>query len=84
MSRLKSGPAAKAAAKPTRSTPARSTPAAGRGVFVQAPKSDIYVVLLGIALGAIMIGSILLLMVWNRYGFSTKATGMIPLMDFFR
>ncbi len=86
MSRLKSGPAAKAGkpakpAKPAKagrgSTASRSTPAAGRGVFVQAPKSDIYVALLGVSLGAIIVGSLLLLAVWGRYGYAVKATGMI-------
>jgi len=47
-------------------------------VLVQAPKSDIFVVLLGIALGAIFIAMLLLVMVLNRYGFKTKATAMAP------
>lgn len=70
MSRLKSAPAA--------SRPARSAPAAGgaRGVYVQAPKSDIFVVLLAISLAAILIGSLLLGLVMNQYGFKTKPTAM--------
>jgi hypothetical protein len=46
-------------------------PAAGgaRGVYVQAPKSDIYVALLGIALGAMILGCLLLLIVLGRYEF---------------
>jgi len=42
-------------------------------VFVQAPRSDIYVVMLGIALGAIVLGCLFLVLVLNRYGFQTKA-----------
>jgi hypothetical protein len=41
-------------------------------VLVQSPKSDIYVVLLGIALGAILLGCLLMTLVLSRYGFSTK------------
>jgi len=51
-----------------------SRPAARPGVFVQTPKSDIYVALLGIALGAMIIGCILLLLILNQYGFSTKVS----------
>ena len=74
MSRTRSAPAASrpAAARPA----ARSAPAAGRGVYVQAPKSDIYVVLLGIALGAILIGCLLLGLLMNSYGFQRKPTVM--------
>jgi hypothetical protein len=75
MSRTRSAPAAKpgrAAARPA----ARSAPAGGRGVYVQAPKSDIYVVLLGIALGSILIGSLLLGLLMNGYGFQMKPTVM--------
>ena len=74
MSRTRSAPAASrpAAARPA----ARSAPAAGRGVYVQAAKSDIYVVLLGIALGAILIGCLLLGLLMNSYGFQRKPTVM--------
>lgn len=72
MSRLRSAPAASG-----RSTP-RSAPAGGRGVYVQAPKSDIYVVMLAISLGAILLGCLLLGLVMNRYDFKTKATAMAP------
>jgi len=41
-------------------------------VYVTAPKSDIYVALLGVALGAMVLGCLLLLLVLNRYGFSTS------------
>lgn len=69
MSRLKSAPAASRPA-------ARTTPAGARGVYVQAPKSDIYVILLAISLGAILIGCLLLGLVMNRYDFKTKPTSM--------
>jgi hypothetical protein len=46
------------------------------GVFVQTPRSDIFVVMLAIALGAIVLGSLLLVLVLNRYGFQTKPTAM--------
>ena len=49
-----------------------------RGVYVQAPKSDIFVVLLGVALGAMFIGCLLMFLVLNRYGFSRKVTSLTP------
>jgi len=54
-------------------------PAAGRpGVFVQAPQPDIYVALLGVALGAMILGCILLLMILMRYDFKTKVSALTP------
>ncbi len=55
-------------------------PAAGsqRGVYVQSPKSDIFVALLGVALGAMILGCLLLVLVLNRYGFSTKVSAVMP------
>ena len=51
--------------------------AGGRpGVFVQQPKSDIYVTMLGIALGAMFLGSILLVLILARYDFKVKATAL--------
>ena len=77
MSRVKSAregkagkPAKGAAAKAGRSAaPAAKRPtAAGRpGVFVQKPRSDIYVALLSIALGAILFGCLLLALQLNTY-----------------
>jgi hypothetical protein len=51
---------------------------AGRrpGVLVQAPKSDIYVVMLGIAVGSLVIGCLLMLFILNNYGFSTKVSSV--------
>ena len=47
---------------------------AGRpGVFVQTPKSDVFVTMLGIALGAIVLGCFLLILLLKRYDFQTKA-----------
>ena len=42
------------------------------GVFVQAPKSDIYVTLLGISLAAILLATLLMVLLFSQYGFSTK------------
>jgi hypothetical protein len=59
---------------------AAARPAAQRGVYVQAPKSDIFVALLGVALGAMILGCLLLVLVLNRYGFSTKVSSL-PVRD---
>ncbi len=70
MSRLPSGRGSSTgAAGSTRSAPAARRPG---GVLVQAPKSDVYVAMLGIALAAIVVSCILMLMLFGRYGFSTK------------
>lgn len=65
MSRLKSARVAKTRATPTQ-----------RGIYVQKPKSDVYVAMLGIALGAIVIGCILLLLVWGRYEYKTTVSAL--------
>jgi len=44
--------------------------------LVQSPKSDIFVVMLGIALGAIVLGCLLTIIMFGRYGFSTKVSGL--------
>jgi hypothetical protein len=52
---------------------------AGRaGVFVQKPKSDIYVVLLGVSLGAVLIGCLFLILKMNQYNWETKASMASP------
>jgi hypothetical protein len=58
------------------STTTRAAAAAPRrpGVLVQSPKSDIFVVLLGISLGAIVLGCLLMFLLLSRYGFSVKVT----------
>jgi hypothetical protein len=53
-------------------------PAARPGVFVQTPQSDIYVALLGIALGAMILGCLLLVLILNQYGFSVKVSALSP------
>jgi len=66
-----------ARARSTAAPKARATTrAAGgpRGVFVQTPKSDIFVALLGVAVGAMFLGILLLVLVLNRYGFSTTVS----------
>jgi hypothetical protein len=45
---------------------------------VQSPKSDIYVVLLGVSLGAIFIATILMIILFSRYSFSTKVASVPP------
>jgi hypothetical protein len=47
-------------------------------VLVQSPKSDIYVALLGVALGAIVISVILMIVLWSRYDFKTKVSAVPP------
>lgn len=78
MSRLKSARAAKPAkpAKPARG--ARPAAAAARGgrVLVQTPKSDVFVALLGVSLGAILLGCLLLALHLNRYEFQTKVSAL--------
>jgi hypothetical protein len=62
LSRLRS---ARGASRPA----ATPRTAGGRpGVFVQTPRSDIYVTMLGIALGAMAMGSLLMLLTLWRYG----------------
>jgi hypothetical protein len=49
--------------------------AAGRrpGVLVQAPKSDIFVTMLGVALGAIVLACLLMVLILWRYDFKANA-----------
>lgn len=47
----------------------------GRGVYVQEAKSDIFVVLLGVALGAMVLGCLFLVLKLNQYGFATGGPG---------
>jgi hypothetical protein len=39
---------------------------------IQSPKSDVYVAMLGISLGAIIIACILMTLIFSRYEFKTK------------
>jgi hypothetical protein len=68
LSRLRSTRGAKAPSRPTGGRP---------GVFVQSPQSDIYVVMLSIALGAILLGCLLLALIMNQYGFSTQVSSLM-------
>ena len=72
MSRLPSSRSSSAAAS------GRSAPAAGRrpGVVIQTPKSDVYVAMLGISLGAIIIACILMVLIFSKYEFKTKVSGL--------
>jgi hypothetical protein len=73
LSRLRSGRAtSRAAASAAPARPKTRAAPARPGVFVQTPRSDIYVALLGIAASAVLLGILLLLLLWNRYGFSSK------------
>ena len=65
-----------------RSARGANAPAAARaggrpGVFVQSPKSDIYVVMLSIALGAMVIACLLLAILFKGYDFSPKVSARI-------
>jgi len=61
------------------SGPKASRAGGGRpGVFVQAPQSDIYVTMLGVALGAMLLGCLLLLLILNRYEFKTTVSAASP------
>jgi hypothetical protein len=80
VSRPRSGRASTVASpRPAGGRSAGGRSAGGRpGVFVQAPKSDLYVALLGVALGAMFLGCILLLLVLQRYEFKLKAASLTP------
>lgn len=61
-------------AKATKAAPAKKARAAGRpGVYVATPKSDIYVALLGVSLGAMILATLLLTLLLNAYEFKTTA-----------
>ncbi len=68
MSRPRSTPAKKAA--PARGG-ARSS--ARPGVFVTTPKSDVFVALLGVALGSMILATLLLVLLLGRYDFKVAA-----------
>ncbi len=68
MSRLRSS-------RGPRTSPSGPRPAVSRrpGVLVQAPKSDIFVAMLGVALGAILLACLLMLLILWRYDFKVNA-----------
>jgi hypothetical protein len=53
----------------------QSSPDPGRSLVVQKPKADIYTVLLGIALGAILLAIICLWIELARYKYDYRAAG---------
>lgn len=69
MSRLRLSRGAKSATTPA------ARPAAGRrpGVLVQAPKSDIFDAMLGVALAAILLACLLMILILWRYDFKANA-----------
>ena len=71
MSRLRSSRGSSAAAKTAR--PVAAAGARRPGVFVQAPKSDIFVAMLSVALGAILLACLLMLLILWRYDFKVNS-----------
>lgn len=69
MSRLRSSRGFSPAAKSARPAAAIRRP----GVFVQAPKSDIFVAMLSVALGAILLACLLMLLILWRYDFKVNS-----------
>jgi hypothetical protein len=59
-----------------RSSGSTATRAARPGVFVQTPRSDLFVVMLGIALGAIVLSCLLMFLIWGMYGFQTSVSAL--------
>ncbi len=77
MSRLRSSRGSSTSASSASSTRSAATSRSGGGrVLVQAPKSDIYTVMLGIALGALFIGCLLMGLILNSYSFSVKVSSV--------
>jgi hypothetical protein len=52
--------------------------AGGRGVFLQKPKNDIYVGMLGVALGSLLLGCLFLILYLAKYEFKLKAAANPP------
>jgi hypothetical protein len=46
-------------------------------VYVQAPKSDVYVTLLGISLGALLLACLLLFLVYSKYEMKMAPTARL-------
>ncbi|AMV39938.1 hypothetical protein [Planctomyces sp. SH-PL62] len=72
MSRLRSSRASNTGASRTAAAPRQ------RGVLVQAPKSDIYVALLGISLAAVIIGCILMTLLLMKYEWKISVSSAAP------
>jgi hypothetical protein len=43
-------------------------------VYVATPKSDVYVVMLAVSLGAMLLGALLFVLILARYDFKTKVS----------
>ena len=71
MSRAKSGRGATRSGSGSASR-SQSVPKQRGGVYVQQAKSDIFVVLLGVALGSMIFGCLFLALKLNQYGFSVS------------
>jgi len=50
----------------------------GRGVYLQKPKNDIYVGLLGVALGSLLLGCLFMVLYLAKYEFKLKAAAIPP------
>lgn len=57
---------------------AAARPAGGRGVYLQKPKNDIYVALLGVSLGALVLGCLFLALYMGKHDFKIKAAALPP------
>jgi hypothetical protein len=57
---------------PSGSTTTRAAAPRRPGVLVQSPRSDVYVTLLGISLGAIVLACLLMVLLLTQYGFSVS------------
>ncbi|MFO0961252.1 MAG: hypothetical protein U0800_28050 [Isosphaeraceae bacterium] len=56
---------------------AAARPAAGgRGIYVSKPKNDIYVALLGVALGSLLLGCLFLALYMGKHDFKIKAAAL--------
>ncbi len=82
MSRQKSGRGANTAkakpAKPGKSAkPKMASAAGGRGVYVQSPKSDVYVTILGISLAAMLLACLFMFLVWQKYEMKLNPTAAL-------
>ncbi len=70
MSLPRSSRGAKSGGRSSASRPAMPRGGGGRGVYVQQAKSDVFVALLGVALGAMVIGCLFLALKLNQFEFN--------------
>ncbi|CAN5685771.1 hypothetical protein BH23PLA1_BH23PLA1_12520 [soil metagenome] len=74
MSLPRSSRGAKGGGRSSASRPAVQRGGSGRGVYVQQPRSDVYVALLGVALGAMILGCLFLALKLNQYEFAVTVS----------